>query len=452
MDAPRRTVLIMNYEFPPSGGSGVQRIAKFARYLEENGWRPAVIAAEPVKGRPSDETLLEDVRGIRVVTTPARRISSWVSAVLKRARRVRDVILGKRGPASGHSTAASSPSPRRPKGAKIAAHGGRSGQITGIIGIPDFAMLWIGPAVRAAVRVGREERVDAVFASGPPFSVLVAGERVARRLGVPFVADFRDAWRDNPCAWYPTAWHRHRAMAMERRVMSGAAAVTTANPLEREVRDFGGPAVTYIPNGFDRGDLCERAPDPNGPLRIIFMGTVYGPSDPEPVLAALKILRERGGHGADVRFTILGRWPEWIPGEIAAAGLGETVELRPYVPHAEAVSIAAQSDIGLVVCREVPGVETWTPGKVYEYLGLGLPMLFVGQTDGITPRLIERARAGSAVSYSDPEAIADAIAALAEAKATGEAAAPSDPSVVAEYDRRAQAKALAAVLDSVVRS
>ncbi|HFE52934.1 MAG TPA: glycosyl transferase family 1, partial [Bacteroidetes bacterium] len=40
-----KKVLFVAYYFPPAGGSGVQRVLKFVRYLPEFGWQPVVLTA-----------------------------------------------------------------------------------------------------------------------------------------------------------------------------------------------------------------------------------------------------------------------------------------------------------------------------------------------------------------------------------------------------------------------
>ena len=41
-----KRVLIVTYYWPPSGGSGVQRWVKFAKYLPAAGWQPVVYTPE----------------------------------------------------------------------------------------------------------------------------------------------------------------------------------------------------------------------------------------------------------------------------------------------------------------------------------------------------------------------------------------------------------------------
>jgi len=40
-------VLILTYYWPPSGGAGVQRWLKFAKYLPEFGWQPYILTVDP---------------------------------------------------------------------------------------------------------------------------------------------------------------------------------------------------------------------------------------------------------------------------------------------------------------------------------------------------------------------------------------------------------------------
>jgi hypothetical protein len=69
-----RTVLLMTYEFPPAGGGGIQRGAKFARYLPEFGWTPVVITSAPIRGRTRDDSLLEGLESLTVARLRPRQI------------------------------------------------------------------------------------------------------------------------------------------------------------------------------------------------------------------------------------------------------------------------------------------------------------------------------------------------------------------------------------------
>src|ERR1700741_3054378 len=56
-----KKVLIITYYWPPSGGSGVQRWLKFAKYLPGNGWQPVIYTVENGEYPVIDESLANDI-------------------------------------------------------------------------------------------------------------------------------------------------------------------------------------------------------------------------------------------------------------------------------------------------------------------------------------------------------------------------------------------------------
>src|SRR5213079_1240448 len=62
---------MISYAFPPCGGAGVQRTAKFVRYLPDFGWLPTVVTVVPscygVKDSAQDTPLLDEVEIIRTM-------------------------------------------------------------------------------------------------------------------------------------------------------------------------------------------------------------------------------------------------------------------------------------------------------------------------------------------------------------------------------------------------
>ncbi|MBE0585718.1 MAG: glycosyl transferase family 1, partial [Desulfofustis sp.] len=54
-----KKVLVIAYYFPPLGGSGVQRVLKFVKYLPQFGWQPTVLTIGPTAYYAHDESLLK---------------------------------------------------------------------------------------------------------------------------------------------------------------------------------------------------------------------------------------------------------------------------------------------------------------------------------------------------------------------------------------------------------
>ena len=59
--AELKRVLIITYYWPPSGGAGVQRWLKFAKYLPEFGWQPVIYTPSNPEFPSEDPSLLKDL-------------------------------------------------------------------------------------------------------------------------------------------------------------------------------------------------------------------------------------------------------------------------------------------------------------------------------------------------------------------------------------------------------
>src|SRR6185295_17109271 len=62
-----KKVMIVTYYWPPSGGSGVQRWLKFAKYLPQLGWTPFVLTPATPSFTIKDESLIGEVPSETVV-------------------------------------------------------------------------------------------------------------------------------------------------------------------------------------------------------------------------------------------------------------------------------------------------------------------------------------------------------------------------------------------------
>ena len=192
---------------------------------------------------------------------------------------------------------------------------------------PDQQASWLRPAVGHEVRVSAREPVDAVFATGKPWTGLLVGLKIARQLGVPFIADFRDPWtRNSHDVWrLPSLFTRARRL--ERQICCGASWVVTNTEELREqfAQDY--PELrdrfVAITNGFD--DWTSRPNDPipaegrvgclGSRTELWHFGTVYKMRDPGALLSAIDALHEeRLLLPGELRLRFVGRWLVTNPG------------------------------------------------------------------------------------------------------------------------------------------
>ena len=149
-----RAVLVVSYYFPPAGGPGVQRVLKFVAL-------PARRCGYPPGGphRPGDRRL------------PAARPVAWPRRSL--ARRGSCAARSASSTALPRGGRAAPPGDREPRHHRARGEGlrGRAPALAARrVFIPDGRMGWLPGGTRAGLRAIREERVELIFASGPPFT------------------------------------------------------------------------------------------------------------------------------------------------------------------------------------------------------------------------------------------------------------------------------------------
>ncbi len=168
-----RRVLLIAYNFPPVGGAGVQRPAKWAKYLRRFGWDVTVLTTENPSVPVRDDSLLadlpEDVRIVRARTwEPDYRVKqSLVGADTERPGLLRRLKSAAKGLAR--------------RCVKLALQ-------------PDPQVLWNPNARRAGVAVLREQPHDAILVTAPAYSSFLVGAALKRQFGLPLILDYRDEW------------------------------------------------------------------------------------------------------------------------------------------------------------------------------------------------------------------------------------------------------------------
>jgi glycosyltransferase involved in cell wall biosynthesis len=413
-----RNVLLITRNFAPTSHVSVERATKLAKYLPEFGWRPTVLTgARPSAGLPSDPGLLEQLGEVEILRASAPEFSLFY-----------------RRPGSGRARggAALRSAPKRgpwhPKAWLV----------------PDSQVLWYPFAVRAALRAARATRWDAVVGTSFPPTALLIARTVAARLGVPYLADFRDAWTQ-----YAGAPRRPAALAryerwLEERVLADAAAVIAvdqrmvAAPFAR-LRPDHRPPFHLIPNGYDEEDFAGTRPRELPPFSIVHTGQLRRP--PRTLWAALtRVLQGRPDLKGRVHLWQIGFVDAAAAAELEAPPDGVAVHVVPPVPQREAIGYMLGADLLLV--EEFRGV---MPSKTLQYLRAGRPILALLDGGAVMSEVLGPVPHAHRVGLED----VDRTAAILGQLAAGARREPIPPgAVVTAYSRREIARQFAELLDA----
>jgi glycosyltransferase involved in cell wall biosynthesis len=122
-------------------------------------------------------------------------------------------------------------------------------------------------------------------------------------------------------------------------------------------------------------------------------------------------------------------------------------EFTGYVNHREAVRAIVQSDINLIALPVDRKTSYHVPGKLFEYLAAGRPILAIAPR-GETARIVESTRTGMVVSHDEAGRLSEELRRVIPALAASGGRA-ADTKAIAEFERRNLTGLLARVFDEV---
>lgn len=415
-------VLIITYYWPPSGGAGVQRWLKFAKFLPETGWEPVILTVDPeYAAYPAiDSSLVKELpENISVHRTPA---TDWFRIYSSDKSKI---------PSAGFAA-----NPQNSLKGKI------SRFIRGNFFIPDPRKGWNKFAFRKACELIEKEKIVTIVTTSPPHSTQLIGLKLKKKYpGIKWIADLRDPWTDIYYydQFYPTWISRKIDSGYERKVLKKADRIISVGSLLKEL--FAGKLpdirnkIDVIPNGYDEADFKNIKPVELSYFTITYVGTLSEKYPLSGLLDAISELRDN----RNVRLRFVGKYPDNIKEQIKVSGTPERVEFISYAPHNEAISYMVNSSLLLLIIPEAGDNRLIITGKIYEYIAAKRPILCLGPEDGEAANIISKLKNGICLDYSDSEKIKSFI--------TGVMNNPvimnNDPS---EYSRRNLTEKLASIL------
>ncbi|MET0563644.1 MAG: glycosyltransferase family 4 protein [Gaiellaceae bacterium] len=375
-------VLLVTMYFPPAGGGGVQRPLKLATHLPTLGIETHVLAPDDPKWLHRDEEL----------RPPTQAFVHRARYLGPKARLPSEELRGLTGVDLALAQA-------RLAGRRLL--------------LPDASVTWAPTAIPAAVRIVRNEGIDAIITTSPPLSMNLIGASVKKLTGVPWIADQRDSLVLNADRRFERKTVQAKEKALERVVRlvannaDGIVAVSEA--IADELRGFNpsGP-VRVIPNGCDFDDFAGLEYTPGDRFRITHTGSFFGQRNPRAFLSALA---SSGLDDVVARFvgdfrSVDREWVEELD-------LGDRLELLDYLPHRRALELQRDSEANLLLLPEAAGRGKVVPsGKIFEYLAAERPILAAVPTDGAAAKLVRETGAGIVVGPEDEKGIREALVGL----------------------------------------
>jgi hypothetical protein len=392
---PKRA-LIITYYWPPSGGSGVQRWLKFCKYLTEFGWEPVIYTPSNPEVSVLDVSLVKDLpNNLEVIKSKIFEPYS-----------IFRLVTGKR---SNMGVGFTSP------------HKSKNGLINRIslwlranLFIPDARMLWIKPSVRYLTRYLSASPVDVVITTGPPHSMHLIGLDLKKRLGVKWLADFRDPWTNidyfGELPLTKCSLKKHQALEQEV-ICNADKVVVVSTQMQKEFTKFRTQGVELITNGYDEDDFPEIE---NYVIDSAFTITHIGSIPPNRNnkylwQAISNLVNADSDFAAKLKIQLVGSVDSSVIDQIDQVGLSSHCQMLGYLNHTDSIRLMQRSQVLLLLINQSPNAKGILTGKVFEYLAAKRPILAIGPTDSDVQRLLQETQSGELASFDSLEHITSIV-------------------------------------------
>jgi hypothetical protein len=370
-------VLFIAYWFPPLNVIGSTRPAKFVKYLPEHGIEPIVFSTRLDTFQGSD--ILDT--GMDIPEIPIHRgrtldVSQAMKSLLSR--------LGKGAPAPATGSAGGGDSPL-------------SRVYHNLFSLPDPQLGWYLLSRRHALDICRKEKIDVIFSTAPPFSAHLTAAYVAKKTGIPWIADYRDLWSNNNMVYNKSGPFARFDRTMEKRAVARSVGITAAvSTIQDNLESLHKKPVRVITNGFD-GDDYDFDANPPEVFTITYTGILYPEyRDPTLLFEALgELIKDGDLVPSGIRVQFFGRRMESLGESIRRFGLEDVVSVCGQVSSREVRRIQKSSSVLLMI--DWMGDDPTAQGigaKFYEYLAAKRPILCLGRHQSALARLIHDTGSG----------------------------------------------------------
>ena len=388
-----KKVLIITYYWPPSGGAGVQRWLKFVKYLRDFEWEPVIFTPENPEAPSTDESLLKDVPdGIEIIKNRIWEPYNFYKKFTgkKSSEKIQAGFIAE-------------------KENKFQLLEDVAVWLRGNLFIPDARKFWIKPSVRLLTKYLKNNPVDLIVSTGPPHSAHLIALKLKKKLGVPWLADFRDPWTN--IDFYKDLKLSKRAdrihHKLEREVLKKADSITViSRGMEMDFQSKFRRQYHIIPNGFDDDDMVHGGisteDHPQDKFVLAHAGSLNKDRNPLNLWRALKELVDEDNRFENVlEIRNVGKLDINALNTLKDYGLDKYLNKISYLSHQEVIAQQQRATMLLLLVNRTPNAKLIVTGKIFEYLISGRPVLCIAPVDGDAAFIINETKCGHVFDFDD---------------------------------------------------
>ncbi len=427
-----KKVLIISYYWPPAGGISVLRNLKFVKYLRDFGWEPIVYAPENADYNQIDHDNFNEIpKGIEILRLSIIEPFSLFRKFTGRKDTDKTNPVYVRENSSGFLDKIS-----------IWARGN--------FFIPDARFLWIKPSVKYLSKYLKEHKVDAILTDGPPHTNTVIGQILSEKFNIPWLADFQDPWTqvDYYKMLYIGKIADNRHKKLEQKTFRTAKQITIASPTwAHELEEIGAKKPEVIYYGYDEDDFTDLLPNQSNQFIISHAGLLGIDRQPDIFLQVLSdICKEDPEFRKRLQIKFAGIVDFTIKQKIKDCHLESNYIDLGVINRKDALQLMLDSSILLLPVNKAENAKGRLPGKIYEYLRAGKPILSLGIRESDVEAILKSTNAGVNCEYDDYNSIKEFVLGVYNKSFKSE----SSKKLISIFSVKNQTSKIAELLDQII--
>ena len=263
------------------------------------------------------------------------------------------------------------------------------------------------------------KKVDVVVGTSPQFFTVISAWALAKLKRVPFIFELRDIWPASITA--VGAMKKSKVISLLEKIemflyRQADSIISVTHSFKKELIERGveGEKINVVLNGVDLSKYQpaeDKAPEfanqfgLEGKFVAGYIGTHGLAHALDKIVDAAALLE----HDDDIRIVFAGGGADRprIEKLVAERGL-KNIVMIPRQPKEKMPELWSLCDVSLVHLKDTPLFETVIPSKIFESMGMGLPIV-ISVPKGESSGIIEESEVGVVTPPENPEALALAI-------------------------------------------
>lgn len=253
----------------------------------------------------------------------------------------------------------------------------------------------------------KTNKVDYIIATAEPFILFKYAQMLSYKHNVSWIADYRDCWNHSPLIENKDIFNRligRMMLGIEKNIVKKSMMITTPSPSYKKSLNelFKNKKIEVIYNGNDienNDELNNILPNTNC-FEIAYAGVIYPHQKLETFLDGLsKLLETHKDYKIKVIFYGLNFYPEMRERVLSyKQDLISIIEVTNRISYDKVIRKLKNAHVLLLLSNE--GAD-WLNAKVFDYLALNRPILFVKNDKGVLEKILDESGIGYKCSTSE---------------------------------------------------